>query len=89
MTRNKWIQHTLRGCGHLPHCGPHPGNAVLAVMILAGGLVAGSVTAALVAAAVFGPIYLVGAHGRSVTDMKIQRSCSKKPHPKMGFESGQ
>lgn len=60
-------RHVWRGCGYLPICGNHPGTHVLMLMIFAGGA-AGGWHGGIIMALLFGPIYLIGAHGRSVYD---------------------
>lgn len=62
-----WWKHVWRGCGYLPICGNHPGTPMLVIMILAGAA-AGGWHGGFMMSLLFGPIYLIGAHGRSVYD---------------------
>lgn len=71
MAKRNALQHAIRGCGHVPGYGDHPGTVVLVLLVLMGfgaGLERG-IDRALVGAAlmlgVFGPMYLWGAYDRS------------------------
>lgn len=61
-----------RGCGSLPHVGAHPGTAFLLVM-LAAGLLAGSLGGLAIMGAVCLPIYLLGAYERAVLSERLSK----------------
>lgn len=68
----------VRGCGSLPHVGPHPGTQIIALLILVSGLagasrggLAGFILAGLASCAICGPIYLYGAWGRAQASDRI------------------
>lgn len=66
----KVIRQCVRGCTDLPHVGPHPGAAVLVVVILLGGIAGlkgrlGFLAGAAIMSAVYVPIYLYGAYRRA------------------------
>lgn len=64
--RDRHLEQTpWRGCGYLPICGNHPGTPMLVIMILAGAA-AGGWHGGIMLSLLFGPIYLIGAHGRSI-----------------------
>lgn len=67
LEQTPWWKHVWRGCGYLPICGNHPGTPMLVIMILAGAA-AGGWHGGIMLSLLFGPIYLIGAHGRSVYD---------------------
>lgn len=65
------IQHVIRGCGTVPHCGEHPGTGfifMMAAMGLAAGAKGGWIGALGGAAIMLSwslPLYLWGAYNRS------------------------
>ena len=69
------FQHIKRGCGNLPHCGPHPGTEILFTLIAVSacpGILNLSLTLMRVGVAAMSaillPVYLTGAYQRSVMD---------------------
>lgn len=64
------IRRVLRGMGYLHGYGHHPGTATLVLFVVMGTIAgaergaARAVIGAGVMLAVFGPMYLIGAHGR-------------------------
>lgn len=65
------LRHMIRGCGTLPHVGPHHGTLMLLVMVTLGAAAGAQRDWRLVLAgagvmlAVMGPFYLWGAYDRS------------------------
>jgi len=65
------IKQAIRGCGTLPHVGPHPGTFWLVVFVLMGALAGakggwgGALTGGLVMLSAYGPIFLLGAYERA------------------------
>lgn len=75
------LRHLVRGCGTLPHCGPHPGTEPLLMMLLfaaaagagrAGGF--GALAGFLFMFLFMGIPYLIGAYDRSRLDDRIRGS---------------
>lgn len=66
------VQHVLTGCGRLDYCGSHPGTPTLGLLLIAGWIGTGQVVGGIVLAAVFLPLYLVGAYERSRFDEQIK-----------------
>lgn len=75
----KLLKDAIRGCKDLPHCGPHPGNTILLVLMFFG--TASGVEKGLAGVAVSGvvmllallPLYLTGAVSRARLERKIER----------------
>lgn len=73
----KILKHIIRGCGDLPHLGPHPGTPIIFIFIILGALAGrggghlGMLGGALVMTVVFVPMYLIGAYQRSVESDQI------------------
>lgn len=72
------LQHIKRGCGNLPHCGPHPGTETLITLIGIGmcpgilNLSLGLMAVGAIAVSIgLVPVYLTGAYRRSVTDDQL------------------
>lgn len=80
----KAIRHIIRGCGHLPHCGSHPGTVFLwffAAMGAAAGARGGVLGVIFGTGAMLlfvGPFYLYGAYHRSVVDAQIRRRARRQ-----------
>lgn len=75
----KAIQHMIRGCGYLEHCGDHPGTSFLVICVLMGVCVGasrggwvGALGGALFMGAFIVPLYLWGAYERSVLNEKFE-----------------
>lgn len=69
----KMLRQIRRGCGTLPHLGPHPGTWIL-VALVAMGAIAGTWLGAGIMLLLFGPIYLAGAYSRAKDSDCIERS---------------
>lgn len=74
----KTFRRIIKGCGNLPDMGEHPGTAWLIIFILMGGM-AGAGRGGLIGffggcvfiAVFMVPIYLIGAHDRSVEQERM------------------
>ena len=73
-----WWKHVWRGCGYLDIAGNHPGTPMLVIMILAGAAATGW-HGGLMMSLLFGPLYLIGAHGRSVYDWRHSENAPAMP----------
>ena len=65
------IKMTLRGCGTLPHVGPHPGTCFVSLLIAVGALMGGYFGAAMMALVML-PLYLIGAYERSKASESLE-----------------
>ena len=85
------IVQTFRGCTDLPHVGKHPGNAMLALFVLMGGVagigkggLVGFIGGAGIMLLGIGPFYLYGAFSRAESSDMIE---SADIHLKRVFEN--
>lgn len=85
----KNLKRIIRGCGHLKHCGEHPGNGWMLVFIAMGALAVcqHGWQASLKGAAIMGvcmtPLYLMGAYDRALTEEMeemLERTVEKIQH---------
>ena len=82
------LQHIIRGCGNLPHCGSHPGTSFIIGLPILGAIagyshgVGGMILGSLLFLIIFGPIYLNGAYHRSkINDDLEQKAEAEKKSP--------
>lgn len=74
----------VRGCGNLPHVGPHPGTATVIVLIVVGAITGsrqggwkGALVGALAMAIWAVPMYLFGGYDRFKDYEKYQNRSDK------------
>lgn len=71
------LRRSLRGCGHMPHVGNHPGTGYVIALIGAGAFAGlrggwlGAIAGACFVACVMVPMYLYGAYERAKLSEKI------------------
>lgn len=79
------LPHCIRGCGPLPHVGPHPGNVVMLVLMVLGAVAGrrggawGMLGGAAFMLVCMLPLYLIGAHDRSkISEKEGQAAAARR-----------